>query len=143
MSRETFRVRLYDTVDTAWATKYPTYPIQWENHKMNNQPDGPWLDVDIKDTLDSERTQLGRKYFVRKYGIVDIAVHVVESVGTKELNEMVDFLDQLLSERSWTLSDGDHVIFKNMVVKHTRLVDGYYYTRVLFDYDRTQCFNRS
>jgi len=138
MSLEIFREKLYQHIISFWTPAYPTYPVEFENHKFD-QPLGPWVDVQIEDAIESYRKTIGLDYALDKKGVVTIAVMVPEDVGVKLLYEMIDVMDDNISEQNWRLSDGDRVTFRNMISKRRGISDGYYFINLLFFYTRREC----
>lgn len=140
MSLEAARAHFADVVTTAWAARYPSVPIEYENRKFDQPVPSPWMDFNIMET-DRKRKNIGVSRFVRSMGMLVLELYVPEDSGTRELFEMGDYIGTALEEQNHPLGNSMNATTFTAKKRSDGKVNGFYRLTVIVEYWFDECFD--
>lgn len=108
MSKETERATIFSELKNVWPSQYGA--IAWPNLPFVAPTADRWAAAEIL-TYTTDRASLGRDFFKRTYGSLQIDLFVPDGVGTKEAREVADFLEDHFQDLKLITSDGEAIQF--------------------------------
>jgi hypothetical protein len=130
--------------DAARATEFgganPDVPIRYENVKFD-VPETSYVHFRVQ-WVKGRRASIGTaNRFERHHGMVVIEIYAAEDRGMKEIYDLSDQLEEMFSEKTYSLPEGYITCYVTTVSVYGQInTDGYYMAMVTvpFHYDITR-----
>lgn len=137
MSRELERQEISKHLDTLWVESVDG-PIAWPNQQFETPANHRFAVFSLVDR-GTIRRSLGRAFFKRSFGSMQIDLYTPQDKGTSRSKILVDYLELVYEMLELPLSDGEVVIFQTPssktldpnVIRASNLDDNW--DRIVFD----------
>jgi hypothetical protein len=133
MTQDDVRVAFSTRLTNAWTAQYPNNPIDYENQETVDMSTVvvPFIRLEIREH-DSHQQDMADKPWWRVHGMARIDIFIKIGHGTKQTNDMADFLKQLFRGQMFS-----GITCKAPILLAPQKVDGWFMNRLLlpFQYD--------